>query len=733
VQIARQLCAGLAAAHEQGVLHRDLKPANVMIDGRGRAKITDFGLAVLAEGAERRADGAGTRLYMAPERLAGQPASIRSDVYALGLVLYELFTGRRPFTAETAQELARLQRETTPTSPSAHVEGFDPAVERVILRCLRSDAKERPGSALAVAAALPGGDPLAAALAAGETPSPELVADAGEEGGISAGTGWASAVALVAGVALVLALSSRTHLSRLVPLDKPPDALTERARTILGDLGYVDDPVDSASGFIGDLRYLDSIMERDRSSGRWSQLAAGRPPGIRFWYRESPRALFTPFRIVPYPADSDPPTNEPGMITLHLDTRGRLEQLVVVPPERDEGTVVAAEPDWSPLLAAGGLDAASLRRVKSQWVPPVGADCRAAWESVSSGAIETQIHVEAAGYGGRTVWFRILYPSTEPASRGAAAQTDLRRLSASMGGSLVLSIIVAGIVIARRNLRLGRGDSRGAKRIALIVFLLGYASSLLAGHYVGSPEMAREVLLFGGFPLMIAASTWVFYLALEPYLRRMWPQLLVSWVRLLDGRVRDPLVARDALVGLLVGVGSYLLAQTYQLGSERLGLAAPVIDTVAGPPIDTTLFALTGARQACSNLVAFVVAGILFTLGPLVLLLLLRIATRRQWIAIVAFVVMMSVVGIPNGVDPRGWIVMAALDNALTLFALFRFGIVTAAVGSLVALLLRCYPMTVDPSAWYVGGTLIVLAVIGAIATYGLRFSVVGPRAAPSQ
>jgi hypothetical protein len=76
---------------------------------------------------------------------------------------------------------------------------------------------------------------------------------------------------------------------------------------------------------------------------------------------------------------------------------------------------------------------------------------------------------------------------------------------------------------------------------------------------------------------------------------------------------------------------------------------------------------------------------------------------------------------------------MAALDNALTLFALFRFGIVTAAVGSLVALLLRCYPMTVDPSAWYVGGTLIVLAVIGAIATYGLRFSVVGPRAAPSQ
>src|SRR4030095_6435372 len=92
VQIARQICAGLAAAHEQGVLHRDLKPANVMIDGRGRAKITDFGLAVLAEG-DGQEHGAGTPAYMAPEQLEGQAATVRSDVYALGLVLYELFTG----------------------------------------------------------------------------------------------------------------------------------------------------------------------------------------------------------------------------------------------------------------------------------------------------------------------------------------------------------------------------------------------------------------------------------------------------------------------------------------------------------------------------------------------------------------------------------------------------------------------------------------------------------------
>jgi serine/threonine-protein kinase len=184
VQIARQLCAGLAAAHEQGILHRDLKPANVMIDGRGRAKITDFGLASLAEGIEGDEARAGTPQYMSPEQHAGKEVTVRSDIYSLGLVLYELFTGKRPFEAPTAAEIRELQDESSPTTPSSHVEGLDRAVERIILRCLEKQPAERPPSALAVAAVLPGGDPLAAALAAGETPSPDLVAAAGGEGGL---------------------------------------------------------------------------------------------------------------------------------------------------------------------------------------------------------------------------------------------------------------------------------------------------------------------------------------------------------------------------------------------------------------------------------------------------------------------------------------------------------------------------------------------------------------------
>ena len=97
LEIARQLCAGLAAAHDQGVLHRDLKPHNIMIDGEGRVRVTDFGLAGFVEDFTGREIVGGTPAYMAPEQLAGREVSVKSDIYSLGLVLSELFTGKRVF------------------------------------------------------------------------------------------------------------------------------------------------------------------------------------------------------------------------------------------------------------------------------------------------------------------------------------------------------------------------------------------------------------------------------------------------------------------------------------------------------------------------------------------------------------------------------------------------------------------------------------------------------------
>src|SRR5471032_1428665 len=187
IEVARQICAGVAAAHERGVLHRDLKPANVMIDGEGRVRLTDFGLAAIAGSVENIR--AGTPAYMAPEQLAGREVTPRSDIYALGLVLFELFTGKRVFEANTLNDLIELHESGALPTPSSVVRDLDPAIERTILRCLEREPAKRPSSALAVAAALPGGDQLAAAIAAGETPSPEMVAAAGEQSALQPAVG----------------------------------------------------------------------------------------------------------------------------------------------------------------------------------------------------------------------------------------------------------------------------------------------------------------------------------------------------------------------------------------------------------------------------------------------------------------------------------------------------------------------------------------------------------------
>jgi serine/threonine protein kinase len=148
VEFARRLCAGLAAAHEKGVLHRDLKPANIMIDGRGQVLIMDFGLAAVADAIAGGDIRSGTPAYMSPEQKDGREVTVRSDIYSLGLVLAEMFTGQR------ALKDLRL---------STVVRDVDPAVEKVIERCLDPNPSRRPASALDVARALPGGDPLAEA------------------------------------------------------------------------------------------------------------------------------------------------------------------------------------------------------------------------------------------------------------------------------------------------------------------------------------------------------------------------------------------------------------------------------------------------------------------------------------------------------------------------------------------------------------------------------------------
>ena len=166
----------------------------------------------------------------------GREVTARSDIFALGLVIYELFTGRRAFTATTVAELVSQHENLSIAPPSSVVTALDPAIERAILRCLEAEPDRRPASALAVSAALPGGDPLAAALAAGETPSPEMVAAAGEGAGLSARVAWPVFLAVLAGIAGAFGMALRTSpLDRMRP-EYTTEVLAQKARDAVRQL-----------------------------------------------------------------------------------------------------------------------------------------------------------------------------------------------------------------------------------------------------------------------------------------------------------------------------------------------------------------------------------------------------------------------------------------------------------------------------------------------------------------
>ncbi len=155
--IIEQVASALDYAHQMGILHRDLKPSNILLDDGGGVFITDFGIAqILSEGSGKiTTQGAvGTPSYMSPEQARGEPLDGRSDVYSLGVMLFELLTGRRPFESDTPYSIAVMHVTTPPPSPREIEPSVSAALEAVIMRALRKDPAQRYASAGALASDL---------------------------------------------------------------------------------------------------------------------------------------------------------------------------------------------------------------------------------------------------------------------------------------------------------------------------------------------------------------------------------------------------------------------------------------------------------------------------------------------------------------------------------------------------------------------------------------------------
>ena len=719
-EIAQQLAAGLAAAHERGFLHRDLKPANVMLDGRGRARITDFGLAVEAAGLQE-GGVAGTPAYMAPEVLAGQPPTAQSDLYSLGLLLYEVYLGKPAISgAGTLAEWRRKHGTELPPSPSSVVADLPPGVEETLMRCLEKEPARRPRSALAVAAGLPGGDPPAAALAAGETPSPDLVAAAGEAGILPVGAAWAALAIVLLGLPLFAFFAPWISLHGYLPLDEPPEALADTA----WDIARLAAPQarfrDTAYSLEPDRGFLRWQRERRAGEAWWEDL--GGTPAMVFWQRHSPQSLVSrtvathlfPGRV----SWSDPPPAA-GEVRVRLDSTGRLQGLRRLPDPGPSAAVVAspeAAVDWRPFFAAAGLDLDRFVPTAPRWVPEDFADQRFAW--LPRGRGEGPDRVEAAALAGAPVSFRLVWPWTEdePAGAGSASVPIV-----IVVGILFLLIFLTAVLVARRNLRLGRGDRRGAGRLAAGFLAVGLFSwTIMANHTLAISELGGLMRALA-WSLFLAVVVATLYLAFEPFIRRRLPGVLVSWSRIMAGRLRDPLVGRDVLVGIAGGVAFGLLGVVvFQL--ERLLTLPP-------PPAESFLVSLATARIPFGDVVVAPFFATFFLLFLVFLLVALRLLVRQTWLAAALlaalFGVLQTAAGAATGQVAGITFAFSVVYIGLGLGLLLRFGLV-ATIAFVVTMHFLSYPITLDFSVWYVGRFLPPLLAILLGALLAFRWALAG-------
>ncbi|HKO22319.1 MAG TPA: protein kinase, partial [Candidatus Eisenbacteria bacterium] len=707
-----------------------------MIDDHGRVRITDFGLAGLE--AELKPDGGGTPAYMAPEQLSGGAASIQSDLYSLGLVLYEVFTGKRAYETRAAKRPA----DSTPRPPSTLTPDIDPAVERVVMRCLEPDPKLRPTSAYAVLGALPGGDPLAAALAAGETPSPELVASATVEGSLRPAVAIACVLLTVASLVGLAAVDRK----QFTGFHQSDTELAVRSSQLLAEAGIAKHAY-SYSGFMENSIFMTRVEQRDSSALALHAAHPDRATGILYWRRWSPVALKHPDMHNPSPNLFEPVPGPGGVMEL-LDMDGRLVHLSSMPTA--SGEPAGPKPtrratNWPDFVSAAGYDAtrtvtantvtATTTTATTTMANATTANTTAATttldgaDSVTTSTVPGQapgdapVTLQATWRNGGVDRFWIDAPwgtSRDPFALAAPSEDRWFTLI-----FFTLIPLLGSVLFAIRNLRAGRGDRRGAWRLALFTFLAYLTAHAL---FLNWSEMglanAMEFMLRQapmGHALLHGMTVWLLYMALEPYIRRLWPRVLVSWARLMSGRPRDPMIGRDILVGFMFvafnTVGTLATMPLRRLpGAERTFFG--MLDTLSG----------TGPTLA--GMANFAAGGTQIVMAFFTILLIARILLRKNWAAIAFACVFFGTIYFLQGARSNGPLATAigtAMGLTAFAFVALRFGFLAALISAFLSQVADQIPWTTDLSAWYAGRMLIAVAVFGVLMAYGF-FTALGGR-----
>jgi serine/threonine protein kinase len=703
MELAGQITAALAAAHSKGVLHRDIKPANVMIDGRGQAKLADFGLAIAGDQAAAT-ELAGTPGYIAPELLRGGATTGRSDLYALGLVLYELLTGRK--AVKDGKVVTGSVREYAPEVPVV--------AERAVLQCLEADPAKRPVSAGAVLVAFPAKNALEAAMARGETPSPEMVADSADETPMELWKAWALVGTVAALIVLSWVAAGRGGFYAVKLPQLSPDEMRGRAQQYLRDFGYPTKGTVQRMVLVGNFPLLDwyslhGTVEQKRtfqSSPQGSLLS---------WYQQAQSSNLMPEETgrLSRVTVERPPADRVGAETAVVDSDGNLLAMAANPV--GEASAKPRTMDWASVVKATGLDPASVTAATAEFTPAYAFDERRSWTGWYPGHPEHKVSVDAAAWQGRLNYLRV----TAPWNLEETLLT--RRIADSAFLMLYPAAAMVGFVLAVYNMRRKRGDVKGATRLALFLLMISVVHFFLSepvashqfGDYLGS---FFEHLAYG---LYLGAFLWVAYVAIEPLTRKQVPQLLVGSTLVLQGRWRTVRVGREILVGTALGAGT---ATWFQASHALQWGRWPGATLDVFPPQ-----LLMGARAFLGDCSANILGALLTAAEVTVLFTLFLAIFRKRWIAI-----SLVMVGVLAQADTRGGVLTALVVTAglavAYAFVLLRVGLVALVVAGTVSWTSDTAVWPHDWSSWTVAETLWSAAIMLGVAGFGFWLAIGGQK-----
>jgi serine/threonine-protein kinase len=347
-------------------------------------------------------------------------------------------------------------------------------------------------------------------------------------------------------------------------------------------------------------------------------------------------------------------------------------------------------------------------------------DARAAWDGADPARPELKIRVEAAAFRGKLTYFETIYPWDQPLRQEQTPESGGDRALTFILIAVFLIALVGSVVLARRNLRLGRGDRRGATRVALLFLTVRMLVWLFVEHHNGLPT--REFNLFFlhlSTAVFFSSFLWLLYVALEPFVRRRWPGWIISWSRLLTGDYRDPLVGRDILLGAVIGAGTILMQIFSYVAPRWLGPPSSFVISPGTSEI-AHLFFLRFAAQ--------LYVALFFSFIALLLLLLFVAVLRRERIAVVALWLLMTLLVTLVSRASVMMIPFLALGAFLVVFALKRYGLL-ALISTLFFYSLGVfYPMTTELTAWYATDFTIALVICLALAAFGFYTSLGGQK-----